>query len=126
MICNELGRFPLAVGVQLRVIFYWSKLIIRKPSSIIVLCINCCNTCIVLKHYFKWLIFFKRTFDECGLSHIWNAQFVLNGVHGVRLRCNTKTRLCDKFKQTWDETIQDYSKAKNYRNVKICVFSRKF
>lgn len=67
---------------------------------------------------------FKRLNDEYRLSYIWKTQFVLNGVHGVRLRYNTKTRLCDKFKQTWDETIQEYSKALNYRNVKNnCVFN---
>lgn len=95
---------------------YWSKLIMGKQSK---------YSCIIYKllyHLyctknidFKWLICVKNMFDECGFSYIWNTQLFLNDVW---LKYNIKVRLCDQFKQSWNETIQNCSKALNYRIFK--------
>jgi len=87
MVYGELGRYPIDIDIKVRVISYWSKLILGNQSK----------SCIL---------------NVCGMSYIWNMQ---NGISDKWLKLVAKNYLVDQFKQTWTSMIKNSPKGDNYK-----------
>ena len=80
----ELGRYPITVSVKLRMINFWSRLLNGKESKICAVLYK-----LVFLYYndygidTKWIAYIKNILDNCGMSNIWNAQFLINGCQNV-------------------------------------------
>jgi hypothetical protein len=70
MVYGKLGRYPLAVDIQIRMISYWAKFIHGKQSK---LCNILYKLCIALSNIegkkFNWLSSVKGILNECGLAY---------------------------------------------------------
>ena len=75
MIYGELGRFPLEIRVKLRMIAFWSKLVLNenKLSSVLYRLMYLLKT----KHQysFKWLNHIESIFNSIGMGFIFINQF---------------------------------------------------
>ena len=75
MIYGELGRFPLEIRVKLRMIAFWSKLVLNenKLSSVLYRLMYLLKT----KHQysFKWLNHIESIFNSTGMGFIFINQF---------------------------------------------------
>ena len=58
-----------------------------------------------------WYKHIKQILDDCGMSHIWNAQNVDNVSW---LYANVKQTLTDQFRQHWISDIQNSPKSLNH------------
>ena len=69
MVYGEMGRFPMDIVIELRMIMFWNsgkllivlyKLMLKIHES--------------SQEDFKWIKYIKSIFDEIGLRFIWNDQ----------------------------------------------------
>ena len=63
----------------------------------------------------KWLNTIKSILDDSGLSYVWMSQ---NPTSIIWIKTKLKQVLLDQFKQNWYYTIQNSSKATNYKIYK--------
>ena len=69
MIYGELGRYPLEISIKLRIIKYWTKLVMGKEGKLPVLLYKLAD-----KKYSEeitWLKTVKSILDNTGLSYVW-------------------------------------------------------
>jgi hypothetical protein len=111
MVYGELGRYPIEIDIELRIISYWTKL------STIMYHLSY-HTYMTKNLPLKWIKFTENIFHECGFSYIWDGQ---NFPHEDWLKAVIKRRLMDQFIQNWFSKIIDSPKAINYR-----IFKTKF
>ena len=71
MVYGELGRFPLVIDIQKRLIGYWARLITGKSTKLSKVMYDC------LLHLYSagiydspWLLRIKQILDTCGLSYV--------------------------------------------------------
>ena len=113
MIYGELGRYPLEISVKLRIIKYWTKLVMGKEGKLPVLLYKLAD-----KKYSEeitWLKTVKSILDNTGLSYVWISKYF---VSENWLYNTVKLSLIDQFRQTWHVAVQNSPKALNYRLYK--------
>jgi hypothetical protein len=118
MVYGEMGRFPMDIVIQLRMVMFWNSLIDNsgKLSSILYK--------LMLKIHesseadFKWIkyMYIKSIFDEIGLSFIWNDQI---HIKKDLLKSIVKQKLFDQFIQTWFSlSMNNSTRAEFYGSFK--------
>ena len=116
MIYSELCRYPLYIDIKQRMVSYWAKLVMGKHSKMSTVMYRLMFSLYNSKDVnFSWLESVRNVFYECGYSFVWDTQTFISDVW---LKACIKIRLQDQFQQTWQETVQNSSKALNYRIFK--------
>ena len=116
MVYGELGRFPIDIDIKLRSISFWARLITGKQAKYSNVLYRLCHH--LHAHHnlsFKCIQFVKKIFNDCGYNYIWDTQ---NFINIDWLKTVIKQRLTDQFIQNWNSTVQNSSKAINYRIFK--------
>ena len=116
MVYGELGRYPLDVDINVRMITYWSKLLLGKQSKFSTLAYKL----LYIKNFRNervspWLSHIRTILNECGISYIWTLQSCISENW---LRVVVKNNLIDQFKQNWKSSIENSSKGDNYKLFK--------
>ena len=115
-IYGELGRYPLPVMVQTKIVNYWCKLINSPNSRLNVLMYNTLHDMYKNNVYnSKWLMNVKMILDSCGLTHVFNEG---TNVNQNWLKMKVKRCLEDQFQQKWISEMSSHTLYDNYRNVK--------
>ena len=94
---GEIGRVPIDVVINVRMISFWNKLLTynQKLSSILYRIIY------IYMHI-------KSIFDNVCLSYVWNQQ---NPIHLVELKLTVKQKPTDQFIQKWYNLIATSSRG---------------
>jgi hypothetical protein len=73
MICGELGRYPLAINIKVRIISFWCTLVTSQGDEL-------CSTLfgVLRKYNSTWCNFIKSIMNDCGLLHIWRTMNSMN------------------------------------------------
>ena len=110
---GELGRYPISVIIESRMIAFWNRLVSGKEDKI------------SLKIYkymmnqhdnnFKWSNKIKEILYKVGRADLWQNQFQIN--HN-QINKIIKQTLIDQFQQQWHAQLQSSNKNKNYSNFK--------
>ncbi len=112
MVYGELGRFPVAILVKVRMISCWGKLLscnLRLSSIMYSLVYNLSTTNESLK--FDLINNVKNILQDTGMSYVWLSL----SVSSVQwLKNNVKLVLTDQFKQTWRIAAESSSKGEYY------------
>jgi len=114
MVYGELGRTPLSININKRMIAFWRKL----TETNIPIKLSCMlNTIIkddnIVKNYnLKWLNHIKTTLNDCGLTYLFNNH------KGYKLELLVEQILTDQFTQKWKAEIQTSSKGLFYKHFK--------
>ena len=104
MIYDKLGRFPLYIDIETRVISCWCKLLTGQASKLSAISYKLlhsffCNGNISA----PWVTFVKDILDNCGLSNVnFNTEWVIAYV---------KLRLRDHFLQEWNSNLEKFPKG---------------
>jgi hypothetical protein len=117
MIYDKLGRFPLYIDIETRVISCWCKLLTGQASKLSAISYKLlhsffCNGNISA----PWVKFLKDILDNCGLSNVWTFQNINFNIELVI--AYVKLRLRDHFLQEWNSNLENSPKAMNYRLYK--------
>ena len=99
----------MSVYVKLRMVIYWSNLILNGKDSKLSL--------ILYKYMYiknvhgqyqsSWFDNVKSILDNCGFSNIWESQGNFNSAW---LNITLKQRLFDQFQQEWRSNMENSSK----------------
>ena len=114
MVYGELGRTPLSININKRMIAFWRKL----TETILPIKLSCMlNTIIkddnIVKNYnLKWLNHIKTTLNDCGLTYLFNNH------KDYKLELLVEQILTDQFTQKWKAEIQTSSKGLFYKHFK--------
>lgn len=116
MVLGELGRFPLHVFINSRIVNFWSRLVsnsITRTSSILYRLMYSLNE----KNKFnsKWISHVKNILDLSGFSYVWYQQIVTNV---QSFKYTMIQRLKDQFSQNWLSEIWNSNSCINYRIFK--------
>ena len=113
MIYGELGRYPIAVNVQARMISFWNRLIIGKDHK---LSYQLYNYVLNQTNYeFKWISKIKSILNGVGRPDLWQNQ---HNIIEKYIHRSVKQTLIDQFRQTWHSQIQLSNKGIIYSNFK--------
>ena len=110
MLHGDLGRHPISISVNKRIIGYWHNVL--------------CNTTklsaklyrLVLKDYinsyydYKWLSNVKSILDECGLSYIWYDQSNIDNKFVLLTKIDFSFSC--QYVQTWHSGVNCISKCR--------------
>jgi len=118
MVYGELGRLPLSILVECRLLNFWLKLVSTESQH------KLSFTLYRLMHSMhgketidcKWLGFVKNTLNKLGLSNIWLTQG--KGIPFEWFKKCVKQRLVDQAQQGWRNTVFNSTKCLNYRIFK--------
>ena len=107
---GELGRVPMAIMRQIRIIKFWSK-ILNNPES---LQYKLYNQRDVHGFYINpWSKAVKKLLDDTGFSYLWENQTISNS--DIKL---VEKRLYDQYLQKWYEDISNSPKLHVYNLIK--------
>ena len=95
MIYGELGRYPIVLDVKIRILSFWSKLLLGKESKLSLIIYRLCFEMYTVKDAnLPWLKNVHNIINECGLAYIWNTQtsiysngFISLGADHLTCRC---------------------------------------
>jgi len=124
MVYGELGRYPLKISIEVRMINFWARLLQLSDKQ------KLCQTMYMMlpkeqnaqSNKFKWLQYVRNILNKCGLSYIWNDQWT----PGIKwLTDKVKQILMDQYTQKWSAEIYESNKCINYRMFKdVFVFEK--
>ena len=127
MVYGELGIFPVDIYAKLRMIKFWTSLLMddtNKYSARMykVICnigsnLNDEKQIKRFSNQFKWFSAVKNILDNCGLSYVWLDQNIDQNMANF-IYSSVKQCLKDQFIQKWYESVYDCSKCINYRIFK--------
>ena len=114
---GDLGRLPLSVFRELRMIKYWIRIVENYDSNSLL-----CKTYNMMYQEviqgranvsYNWAAHIKHILDESGFTYVWNNQFdVLPNFLSI------KQRIIDQYMQLWSSNINESSKLNWYRLFK--------
>ena len=116
-----LGRMPMYLSRQLRIVKYWLKIVSGQKSMYVNVIYNSCLERIDKKSTSNWAYNVKQLLFRYGFGNVWVSQ----GVDDPDVFYNEfRTRLMDIFAQEWKSRLADSTRAVFYRNVvSDCKFS---
>lgn len=99
---GEIGRVPIDVVINVRMISFWNKLLTynQKLSSILYRIMYMLSQRENVN--FKWINHIKSIFDNVGPSYVWNQQ---NPIHLVELKLSE----AKAHRSIYTEMVQSYS-----------------
>ena len=121
MLYGELGRKPLALIIQQKIIGFWARIISGKQSTISFLLYQLMsNDSLLHTYHYKWMKHVENIFNNMGMTYIWMSPSfcsVRSLLERVKLRQN------DKFLQQWNNEKASSSRGKNYSIFKenLCL-----
>jgi hypothetical protein len=112
VIYGELGRYPLLLNRQYRVIKYWLNIVSGiKPKYVCIVYQMLLDDLISQPTATNWAGLVRQLLFQTGFAEVWYAQ----GVHNIHaFLCIFKTRILDMFDQTWHSDLEDSAKARSY------------
>ena len=104
MFYAEIGRYPIQITTDARMIKFWNKIVIGKQSKMSYYCYQSLNQ--KLGRTSKWINYILKIFETTGKLNIWTTLQQLNNnfVHKT-----IKQTLLDQCLQKWDDDIQKSS-----------------
>ena len=105
MVNGELGRYPLEIGVNLRMVSFWTKLVQCKNKLSSILYRLMLHIHQSGNHDFKWIFFVMSIFDNTGLSYIFVNQLNIN-IHS--LKPVLKERLHDTLSNNGSQMLKTH------------------
>ena len=113
MLYGELGRYPIQITIDVRMIKFWNKIVVGKQSKLSFVCYKVLWQ--TLNRRSKWINYIQGILEKTGKTNIWIKQDRLNN------KCVHKTikqTLLDNFHQNWNSDTNESSKGKQYRLFK--------
>ena len=110
---GELGRYPIAIHVQARMIQFWTRMLIGKEQKI---SFKVYQYMLSQPNYeSKWIGKIKNILNTVGRPDIWQNQSELrhNNLHLL-----VKQTLIDQFKQSWHDQLLQTNKGIIYNSFK--------
>lgn len=110
---GELGRYPISIIVQTRMIQFWNRMIVGKESKISLSIYK-----FMYNHQtydFKWLNKIKQILNTVGRPDLWTHQ---NHMQQSNIGSFVKQTLIDQFKQLWHEQLSNTNKGRMYLEFK--------
>lgn len=109
MLYAEFGRFPLKIIIKQRMLNFWTRLLTGKSTKL--------SHQLYLYMYHsnqiesKWINYIRAILNEAGRGDLWVRQFVsIPLCTGKIVKCILK----DQFFQSWNDSLQNSSKGRNY------------
>ena len=114
MVYGELGRFPVEIKVEMRMVSYWNKLLENEKlsSSIYRLLLSLNNNGV---QTFTWLNHYESIFNDSGLDYIFHSQ---ESSDYTRIKLLLNQTLKDQFIQRWTSEMINSSRGQFYSNFK--------
>ena len=104
MLYGELGRYPIKLTMQNRIINFWSKMLLGKETKLSYRLYKILhNDYENEKFSYPWISNVKSILDKVGMSEIWIHQ---NPVNNVWLTKTVQFTLEDQYKQTWSSEVR--------------------
>ena len=116
MIYAELGRSPIEITIQSRIINFWNRIICGKKIKTIfflyqvLLCTENLNS--------KWIAMVKDILSSVGRNDLWLNQ---NNISINNVNIPVKQTLLDQFYQKWHESLNNSMKGKHYCSFKDAI-----
>jgi len=116
MVYGELGRFPIGIHIQVKMLNYWSRLVLGNENKLSYLTYKMMfeldkrGQCT-----FKWLNAIKDSLNNVGLGYVWLDQKPRNTLW---LKKHVLEVLKCQFIQKWTAEVWAGSKCINYRICK--------
>ena len=116
MVYGELGRFPLSIHINVRMIGYWLNLkssnkLSTKLLSILTNLKNSNNDA-----SFRWLNHIEQLFNSTGLNYIFTSKELELSSECIKIKL--KKTLQDQFIQSWYSDIEKSSRGEFYGTFK--------
>ena len=117
MVYGELGRFPMQIFIQSRMINFWSKVVCGKEDKL-------SYRLYKILYYMseqgifqsQWLHTIRTILQKCELDYFWYNQFQLPKMDFLRLK--VKQKLKELYINSWSNEVDIISKCLNYRVYK--------
>ena len=112
MLMGELGRYPLRITINARMIGFWNRLIHGKNTKLSLMLYHC------LRHSHarsKWLTHIQNILVTIGRPDIWQFQQNFNM---ISLSSYVKSILTDQYLQEWRGKADQSSKSVTYFSIK--------
>jgi len=120
----ELGRYSMLIQVKRRMLNFWARIISGKQMKLSFVMYQITrNLYMKGRHDSPWLLFVKKTLDECGLTYVWMQQAVLPT---KAFSGQVKRILCDQYQQTVISHINNDDQYVNLRMYKSDVKCEKY
>ena len=117
MVYGELGRHPVELEVQCRMLCYWAKLTSDKPDKLCYIMYSLLFHLYTIGVYTSpWLVKIRDMLNSLGLSYVWQNQRVEN-IDCFKLL--VKTTLLDQYLQRWQAQVRESSKCSFYKVIKL-------
>ena len=113
MVYGELGRFPMEVEINLRLILFWHKLITGKNKLSGIVYSLMLQLQLSNRTELKWLSHIKTVLENTGFSNLWMHQYTCTFNRNY-LKYILKRRLQDQFIQKWFQEISNSSRGETY------------
>ena len=124
MVYGELGRYPLRIEVNKRVIGYWGSLLKGKETKFSRTMYDCLfNLSVAGVYTAPWISHVRQVLDECGLSYMWLEQSCEN-VNWTK--AIVEQRLKDQFLQNWHSELNGMSSCDFYCQIKDSIMLEKY
>jgi len=112
---GELGRYPLIVHRQYRIIKFWLKIIKGENRKFTKICYDMMlNDMVLFPNKNNWAIRVRNLLNNTGFSIVWQNQGVGNEIAFLTL---LRQRLQDIFIQEWHSRLDLSSRASLYRHL---------
>ena len=96
MIYGEFGLTPIECKIKVKISSFWLKLVKKTPRKLSNMVCNLIYNMLISGFYDNsWLIFVKKTLDDCGFSYIWNDQNI--NISVSVFKSMLKLRLKDQY-----------------------------
>ena len=111
MIYAELGRYPIELTIQSRMVSFWARLISGKQSKLSFVLYQ--KLVLTQGIQSKWANKIKDILERCGRPDVWQSQQC-----NFNITTMIKRNLIEQYKQEWHSNIDNSSKGRNYNLFK--------
>jgi hypothetical protein len=112
---GELGRFPLIILRNIRIIQYWLKIVLGQKSHYVNICYNDALLNIDVGRQTTWVKSVRSLLMKYGFGEVWYNQGVGNFNSFMKI---FRERCFDHFKQDWHSEITEHSRSRFYLHIK--------
>ena len=109
-----LGRYPMRIIRQCRILSYWLKIVSGKKSRYVNVLYHAALSRVKENDSYNWVSDVKQLLCSIGFGDVWYNQGVIDQTGFL---CVIKQRLFDIFKQSWSARLVESPRARFYRQV---------
>ena len=119
MVYGEVGKLPLHVTIDKRLMSFWLRLLNKRESSFAHIVYMIAHNLFVRDVYkAKWLCRVNYIVDNCGLSYLWLNQSMIDTNHAKQLihtRIEEVASMCTLYRLFKKQLhFEDYLLSGNY------------